>query len=102
MPNNDFETVHKRECMNCHRADFDDGDWQFVGYDDEAELHICPDCQSINISINDALLVRAPQQRTGADTSGQPCPSCGGSGLADPLEINLDDVCAVCKGTGQC
>ena len=47
MAVDDFDTSRMRQCMECHRSDFDDGDWQFVGYDDLAELYICPDCVAL-------------------------------------------------------
>ena len=100
MSNNGVETVHKRECMDCHRADFDSGDWQFVGYDDEVELYICLDCQWDRDYVKDALLVRDAQLRIGADDAGQPCPSCGGKGERY-ITRYYPEECDVCKGTGH-
>lgn len=78
MATNGFDTVHKRECMDCHRATFDGDDWLFIGYDDEAELYICPDCQWDREYVKDDLLVRQPEQSNDAET-GIPaaiCASC--------------------------
>ena len=70
MAVDDFDTSRNRECFECHRKGFDDGDWQFFGYDDEAELYICPGCQSISQYVMDDLLVRDAQLRIGADDAG--------------------------------
>ena len=77
----DFDTSHNRECMECHRTGFDEGDWQFMGYDDEAELYICPDCQSSAIADDGDLQTRVAEQRNDAETpipaASSVCSSCG-------------------------
>jgi len=64
MAVDDFDTSHSRECMECHRSGFDDGDWQFVGYDDDAELYICPDCVAISRDYDDTLRGYCPKRVT--------------------------------------
>lgn len=75
----DFDTSHQRECMECHRVGFDDGDWQFVGMNDEAELYICPDCQSLAMADDDDVLTRVAEQRNEAeaDTTDAELCDCG-------------------------
>jgi hypothetical protein len=37
-------------CMDCGCVDFidpnDPEDWEFIGYDDDAEMHRCPACNT--------------------------------------------------------
>ena len=72
----DFDTSRNRECHQCHRFGFDDGDWQFVGWDDEAELYICPDCVDLANYCKDDLQTRVDEQRNEVDETGQKSPSC--------------------------
>lgn len=86
MAIDDFDTSRMRQCMECHRHDFDSGDWQFVGYDDDAELYICPDCVELANYCNDDFVTRSAEQRNDADADttdadlcdcGEPFPKSG-------------------------
>ncbi len=68
MAVDDFDTSRMRECNECHRHDFDSGDWQFIGYDDLAELYICPDCVELASYCNDDFVTRSAEQRNDAET----------------------------------
>lgn len=72
----DFDTSRNRECMQCYRFGFDEGDWQFMGMSDEHELYICPDCQSDAMIDKDELQTRVDEQRNEAVDAGQKSPYC--------------------------
>lgn len=75
MSDNDFVLPHRLECMECHRTGFDDGDWQFMGYDDDARLYICPECVEVRNYSKEAL--PEPPARTSDDAEkGQKSPEC--------------------------
>lgn len=93
----DFDTSRNRECEECHRKGFDEGDWLFMGWDDEAELYICPECQSIFVPTDDDLLVRTPEQRHEAETG--TCPAC--DGIAEMKILWFTLRCSTCHGTGH-
>lgn len=72
----DFDTSRNRECMECYRAGFDEGDWQFMGMSDDRELYICPDCQSLAIRDDDELQTRVAEQRDEAvESIRKACPA---------------------------
>jgi len=51
-----FNGLKRVHCMDCHAVDFisDDGDgWEFVGYDDGAEMHRCPSCAAQQLRVPD-------------------------------------------------
>lgn len=93
----DFDTYRNRECFQCHRRGFDDGDWQFVGYDDLAELYICPDCVELANYCNDDFVTRSAEQRNDAET--RTCPAC--SGVGNYFVGNFRETCSECEGTGH-
>ena len=98
MALDDFDTSHRRECMSCHRSGFDDGDWQFVGYDDLAELYICPECVETTRDYSDDLLDPPARTPDTAD-SGQTCPRCAGKG---DYKVGIyHETCDVCAGSGH-
>ena len=45
-------------------------------------------------------LSRATELRNEAVDAGQSCPSCGGTGI-EPYQLDLQETCVVCKGTGH-
>jgi len=71
MAVDDFDTSRNRECEECHRKGFDEGDWLFMGWDDEHELYMCPECQSNSVPNDMDLLDRDAQLRNEADDAGQ-------------------------------
>ena len=83
----DFDTSHNRECMECHRTGFDEGDWLFMGWDDEAKLYICPVCQSVFVPTDDNLLessvsptpreVETPIRKASSEAIYHECGTCG-------------------------
>jgi len=97
MAIDDFDTSRMRQCMECHRHDFDSGDWQFVGYDDLAELYICPDCVELANYCNDDFVTRSAEQRNDAESG--TCPRCAGKGN---YQIGIyHETCDVCNGSGH-
>lgn len=91
-------------CEYCSHVDFitekDSNGWEFLGYDDEAELWCCPNCADIpsddlpfgGWAVNDADLLMFEPPNTGLQSDGvQVCPVC-------LLELDRDGMCPKCFG----
>lgn len=99
MAIDDFDTSCNRECCECHRHGFDEGDWQFVGYDDEAELYMCPDCQSIFYASGDDLQTRVDELNVHPTKSGDEMQSmyyCGNCGVPRFVHGVILESCPNC------
>ena len=105
----DFDTSRNRECVICNRTGFDEGDWQFMGYDDEEELYICPDCQRNAMADYETLQTRdaaehcvertEPGLTVTEDATSETCPSC--SGYGNYLVGDFRETCPECEGSGH-
>lgn len=69
------------DCIRCHVCLFDE-DAVFVGYDDDTELYLCPDCDAQADSRLDCPHIAEPQRTI--------CPKCG-------ADIPADGACFYCE-----